>query len=227
VVLGVWEAPDLETHKAANKNLCKVVTSAKHSWANKFLHNATPDQLWTAAKWCFGHRQRLILVLTMDTGLSDQPMQMTGALKKCFFKLVTAEVSASFLDDPPPFAPCLHKAITVLEIEDMLCPMSNKSAPGPSGHNYKLVKWAFAANPTHLQALFEACLQWGHHPKEWKSAIIMVIPKPGKEDYSLPKAYHPVALLKCLGKLLEKVIMKWLTYDISALHLIPTMQFSA
>jgi hypothetical protein len=93
------------------------------------------------------------------------------------------------------------------------------------GHNYKLVKWAFAANPTHLQALFEACLQRGHHPKEWKSATIAVIPKPGKEDYSLPKAYHPVALLECLGKLLKKVIAKWLTYNISALRLIPTMQF--
>jgi hypothetical protein len=53
----------------------------------------------------------------------------------------------------------------------------------------------------------------------------VVVPKPGKEDYSLPKAYRLVALLKCLGKLLEKVIVKWLTYDISALRLIPTTQF--
>jgi hypothetical protein len=146
VVLGVWEAPDPETCKAANKNLCKVVTLAKCSWANKFLHNATLDWLWTMVKWRFGHRQRLILALTTDTGLSDQPMQMTGALKKHFFKLVTVEVPASFPDNLPPFAPHPHEAITVSEIEDMLCPTSNKSTPGPLGHNYKLVKWAFAAN---------------------------------------------------------------------------------
>jgi hypothetical protein len=178
-------------------------------------------------KWCFSCRQRLILVLTTDTGLSDQPTQMTGALKKCFFKSVTAEVPASFPDDPPPFTPCPHKVITVSEIEDVLCPTSNKSMPGPLGHNYKLVKWAFTANPTCLQALFEACLQWGHHPKEWKSATIMVIPKPGKEDYSLPKAYRLVALLEWLGKLLEKIITKQLTYNILALCLIPTTQFGA
>jgi hypothetical protein len=94
------------------------------------------------------------------------------------------------------------------EVTDMLCPMSNKFAPGPLGHNYKLVKWAFAANPTHLQTLFKACLCIGHHPREWKSAMIAIIPKLGKEDYSLPKSYCPVALLNCLGKLLEKIIVK-------------------
>jgi hypothetical protein len=152
---------------------------------------------------------------------------MTMALKKCFFKMISSEVSATFPDDPPTLAPCPHDVITELEITDVLCPMSNKSALGPLGHNYKLVKWAFAANPTCLQTLFEACLHLGHHLKEWKLATIMVIPKLGKEDYSLPKCYHPVALLECLRKLLEKIIAKRLTHDISALHLIPTTQFGA
>jgi retron-type reverse transcriptase len=54
----------------------------------------------------------------------------------------------------------------------------------------------------------------------------MVIPKPGKEDYSLPKCYRPVALLECLGKLLEKVIARHMVFDITALSLIPFTQFS-
>jgi hypothetical protein len=105
--------------------------------------------------------------------------------------------------------------------------MSNKSAPGPSGHNYKLAKWAFSATPACFQKLFEACLHTGHHPERWRSATITIVPKPGKEDYSLPKCYHPIALLECIGKLLEKVITKLITHDITALHLIPTTQFRA
>jgi hypothetical protein len=124
-------------------------------------------------------------------------------------------------------APCPYAEITMSEISDALCPMSNKSTPGPSGHNYKLVKWAFAADPSWLQKLFEACLRLGYHPKGWKTATIAVVPKPGKEDYSLPKCYHPVALLECLGKLLEKVVAKCLSHDITALQLIPTLQFGA
>jgi hypothetical protein len=133
---------------------------------------------------------------------------MTAALKKSFFKTTSTEVPAIFPGDPPPHTPCLHEPITELEVADALHPTSNKSAPGPSGHNYKLVKWAFATNPTCLQTLFEACLCIGHHLREWKRAMIAIIPKPGKEDYSLPKSYHPVALLNCLGKLLKKIIVK-------------------
>jgi hypothetical protein len=113
------------------------------------------------------------------------------------------------------------------EITDALCPTSNSSAPGPSGHNYKLIKWAFAATPTQFQSLFEACLQLGHHLKEWKSATITVVLKPGKDDYSLLKCYHLVALLECVGKLLKKIMVKHLMHDITALHLIPTTQFGA
>ena len=40
----------------------------------------------------------------------------------------------------------------------------------------------------------------------------MVIPKPGKPDYSIPKAYRPVALLNCLGKILEKLFATRLSF---------------
>jgi hypothetical protein len=35
---------------------------------------------------------------------------------------------------------------------------------------------------------------------------MVVIPKPNKPDYSNPKAYRPIALLNCLGKVSEKLI---------------------
>jgi hypothetical protein len=117
--------------------------------------------------------------------------------------------------------------ITTAKIANALHPMSNKSAPGPSGHNYKLIKWVFEAQAEWLQAIFNACLTLGHHPKAWKMVAIAVVPKPGKKDYSLPKCYCPVALLECLGKLLEKVMAKRLAFDISALSLIPSTQFGA
>jgi len=40
----------------------------------------------------------------------------------------------------------------------------------------------------------------------------VVIPKPNKPDYSIPKAYRPVALLNCLGKILEKMMAGRLAY---------------
>jgi hypothetical protein len=34
----------------------------------------------------------------------------------------------------------------------------------------------------------------------------VVIPKPNKPNYSNAKAYRPIALLNCLGKVLEKLM---------------------
>jgi Reverse transcriptase (RNA-dependent DNA polymerase) len=216
-----------EAWKATDKALKWQVGVAKRHWANNFLHNATPEHLWTAAKWHFGRRQCLLPVLLMDTGLSDHPDHMATALKQCFFKAHPLVVSKCFPGDPPLVATHPHAPVTEAEILDALQPTSNKSALGPSGHNYKLVKWAFSTNPSRIQALFEACLRLGYHPRTWKTATIAVVHKPGKEDYSLPKCYCPVALLECMGKLLEKVVAKRLTHDITTLRLIPTTQFGA
>jgi hypothetical protein len=59
----------------------------------------------------------------------------------------------------------------------------------------------------------------------WRLVAIAMVPKPNKENYSLPKCYRPIALLECLGKLLEKVIARHLTFDITSLSLVPPNQF--
>jgi hypothetical protein len=102
---------------------------------------------------------------------------------------------------------------------------SNKSTPGWLGINYKLLKWAFACCPNRFIDLFNATLTLGHHP--WHSAKVVVLPKPKCPDYSLPKAYQPISLLECCGKLLEKIIAKRFTSDINLYSLLPNNQFGS
>jgi len=111
------------------------------------------------------------------------------------------------------------------EISAVLSSTSNKSAPGISSINYKLLKWAFAASPQRFLDLYNAALTLGYHP--WKEALVVVIPKPNKPDYSLPKAYRPIALLECCGKVLEKIIACCVLHDVNSLQLIPTNQFGS
>ena len=104
----------------------------------------------------------------------------------------------------PPSPKWPFYAVTKNEVENALQGTSNKSAPGPSGIGYKLVKWAFDAHPDFILDIYNAALRLGHHP--WTTAKVMIIPKPNKLDYSAAKAYHPVSLLECFGKVLEKII---------------------
>ena len=52
-----------------------------------------------------------------------------------------------------------------------------------------------------------------------------IIPKPNQADYTLPKNFHPISLLECLGKLLEKIIVKLIYRDMAKHALVPTNQF--
>ena len=56
-------------------------------------------------------------------------------------------------------------------------------------------------------------------------AITVVIPKPGKPSYSVPRAYRPIQLLECMGKVLEKIVASRLMFDIGKHELVPFIQF--
>ena len=83
--------------------------------------------------------------------------------------------------------------------------------------------WSTAKH--HFTTLANACVWVGHHPSSWKTALVVVIPKPGRDDYTAAKNYRPISLLECFSKLLEKAVSKRFLYDIDAHRLIPTTQF--
>jgi len=47
--------------------------------------------------------------------------------------------------------------------------------------------WEWA--PGRITALARACVELGHHPESWKMAKGVVIPKPGKSDYTQVRAH--------------------------------------
>lgn len=63
----------------------------------------------------------------------------------------------------------------------------------------------------YLTILFRACLELAYFPKVFKTAITTMIPKDGKDTYSSVKSWRPVALLSCIGKILERIMAKRLS----------------
>jgi hypothetical protein len=146
-------------------------------------------------------------------------------LSQRFFPPAPKEVAAHFPDDPPPRPPRTLARIDKDLIEPLLKAAANRSAPGQSGHTWALLKWVWEADSERVVNLLEACLRTGHHPRLWKEAVVAVIPKPKRSDYTLAKNFRPISLLECLGKLLEKVVAKLIYRDMTKHNLIPTTQF--
>lgn len=64
-----------------------------------------------------------------------------------------------------------------------------------------------------LLYIFNQLIDQGVWPELFKKAQSVIIPKPGKPDYSIPKAYRPIALLLVMGKLCEKMIAQRIQFD--------------
>jgi len=213
-----------ESRKDAIKTLCRTITEAKRAWSNDNLIMATSDSLWKATTWRHSRcTNKIPPLLKLDGSLALSHTDIRQVFSKRFFPTVPKPVPASDPDDPPPKPVRSFSPISEEEISVNLSTASNKSAPGPSGITYKLLKWCHAANPTRLTTLFNSAVSLGHHP--WRAATVVPILKPGKIDYRVAKAYRPISLLECCGKLLEKIIAKRILLDTARFQLLPPNQF--
>ncbi len=51
------------------------------------------------------------------------------------------------------------------------------------------------------------CFYLSYYLREFKKANTVVLKKPKKEDYIVPKAYRPIVLLSTLRKALELIVV--------------------
>ena len=216
--------------RQASKTFRTAVREAKRTWAHhQLFENPNTNNIWDMARIRKGRCSQVLPPLKDANGdINSDTRTKASLLKDRFFprKTNAVNIDQASLNDPPPLPLCPWIPIMPDEIHESLKDTSNKSAPGPSGINYKILKWAFETCPDTLTHIFNLSLSTGTHV--WKHATIVPVAKPNKPDYSAPKAYRPVSLMECTGKLLEKVITRRITNDID-LHpdILPNNQFGS
>ncbi|KAF8643063.1 hypothetical protein AX14_009646, partial [Amanita brunnescens Koide BX004] len=118
-------------------------------------------------------------------------------------------------------------AISQKEIWDALRPTTNSSAPGPDHVTWRHLKLALSFPETDLavMTLFNKICFTGTWPQHFKESVSVIIPKPNKPDYTIPKAYQPIALLNKLGKLLTKILANRLQHDAAEFNILHQDQY--
>ena len=87
---------------------------------------------------------------------------------------------------------------------------TRNTAPGQDQVNYDMIKKLPPHAQQHILKLYNKFFRETFFPEQWIHAVIIAIPKPGK-DHSSPTNYRPIALLSCLCKLMERMINERLT----------------
>jgi len=108
---------------------------------------------------------------------------------------------------PPLILPAFKNVPPVLppEVSSALRKSSHRSAPGPSGIPYSIWKQVHKANERLLPSLFTPLLTHGYHPIAMKKANGILLDKPGKPDYSAPASFRIIVLLETVSTILERL----------------------
>ena len=131
-------------------------------------------------------------------------------------------VSETFLANIPQLATCDWPPISHKEILDMAIKTSNTSAPGPDNLSWHHIKQIIDIDGVldSICLLFNNICVTGDWPSWFSESTSVIIPKPKKTDYTVPKAYRPIALLNTTGKLLTKIIAHRMQFDAAAFSLL-------
>jgi len=79
--------------------------------------------------------------------------------------------------------------------------------------------------PRIVTAIYNQCLIKGNFPRRWKTAKIIPIAKPVKENCMDPSKYRPISLLNIGGKVLEKLLINRINHHMYKNELLTDSQY--
>lgn len=214
---------------ATHRSLRKSVRKAKRSFFDSAIHKLKNHQIWDAVQWTRPRRMATTTGIVKPNGDAATTAEETrDAFQTQFTPDNPRAVDETIIDDIPDVPTRDFPPIAVNEILEALEKTSNTSAPEPDRLSWYWIKRLTKLAPgaaAFLKAFFNACITYGIMPTVFKRSHTVIIPKPNKPDYSKAKAYRPIILLNCLGKLLEKVLARRMQFDAQKYGIMHPCQF--
>ncbi|KAJ3552838.1 hypothetical protein NPX13_g11022 [Xylaria arbuscula] len=217
-----WEA-----YRIARNHKARTIRKALRDCHREKIEKAaeSPGSLWRIAKWA-RNRDKPAPSITPElknpaTGqLAITPEEKTQLLKDTFFP-TPPDASLEDISGIEYAEQIAVPPITSEEVEEAIRNTSPMKAPGPDGIPNMILREALPWIKIHLTRIYNHSLALGHCPEHFRESYTVVLRKPGKDNYTVPKAYRPIALLNTLGKIMDAIIAQRLGYLAEAHQLLP------
>lgn len=211
--------------------LCKTKNDHWRNW----LEEITEKDIWTANKYISqpftdGSASRIpTLVKRNDNGdillEACSNAQKSQILSEVFFPKKPQSLPDHPMDTTPcpPLLPLTPP--TLQQLERQVKRTGPHKVPGPDGIPNIVLHKVFHIIGQRLLDILISSLQLSYFPAAWRTWATIVLKKPGRADYSIPKSYCPIALYNTMGKALSAVISEQMVYLIQKHELLPSRQF--
>lgn len=229
-----WQAhrsPQLKQRlKECTKQLRELLEERRTASLNKYLQDidATPHtdySLWRATKNIKRPtiRQPPLRDPSGDWAKSD--IEKANLFSNHLLKVFTPNISSDIVE-LPLIVPIEAVPLRV-EVEEMvgaIADLKPKKSPGIDKVSNKMILELPYIAVRILLFIFNAILRLSYYPHKWKTSLVIMIPKPGK-DHTKVESYRPISLLPNISKLFEKLLINKLNPLLNERRCIPDHQF--
>ncbi|KAI3534405.1 reverse transcriptase [Colletotrichum abscissum] len=173
----------------------------------------SPRSLWKIAKWARNRQSQ-------PPTVAATPEEKAALFKETFFP-PPPEANLEDIDNASYSNQIGLPPVSESEVEDAIQEAAPLKAPGPDGITNLALQVARPWITSHLARIFNQSLRLGYCPQHFRKSTTVVLRKPGKDNYTVPKAYRPIALLNTVGKIMDAIIARRLSYLAETHGLLP------
>lgn len=230
-----WQKSRTRENKTVLNNLTqqlkREIQEIKNESINKYLRELTDDQnsdysLWKAAKR-LNRPIKSIPPIREESGIWARTNKQKAALFATYLQNIFQpnEKQAECPQTETTQKSLEIKLVTPKEvIKEIKENINSKKAPGYDLITGEILKQLPKKGVIKITHLINASFRLKYVPMLWKTADVIMIPKPGK-TVNEAKSYRPISLLPVLSKLFEKLFHTRLKKIIDERQMVPDHQF--
>jgi hypothetical protein len=219
-----------EARKTAAKEYRTAIILAKKKHWTDFLEEATDQNLWTFN--CYlrdpigdGGKSRIPALKVKDKNGTIKEVASNAKKAKVLHKifsplkpaesLVPRNVQYSCPLLPPP-------VISKDQIQRHIGFLSAYKASSSDGILNMVLQKSLDHIKDYLLEIYQAIIRLGSYVDAWGEFTTVVLRKPGKPNYEIPKVHRPIALLCTMAKILTAIVAEDILYLVEKETLLPT-----
>ena len=217
---------DWERYRSTRNKKGRLIQKAlQQEHRTKIESAATKDSgIWRLAKWAQNREanqsSHMPALRRPDSTYAEQPKEKLDTLREAFFP----EPPQADLSDMEGFIYPQETPWPDVTAEEVRLAMQRAKpwkAPGPDGIPNGILQQLGPALVPTLTTVYNASLRLGHCPGQFRQSITLALRKHKKDDYTDPKSYRPIALTNTVGKMLESIIARRMSYLVERFDLLP------